>query len=130
LNGCCYDTAFPIFDRQNFSMNSISTSESRFSHAPETLREIASNLIDYAKKQGATASAAEVSDGFGQAVSVRHGKVETIEYNRDKGLSVTVYIGQQRGNASTSDFSASGATVDAALITARHTAMTCARVCR
>jgi PmbA protein len=55
---------------------------------------------------------------------VRHGEVETIEYNRDKGLSVTVYLGQQRGNASTSDFSPQAVrdTVDAALSIARYTA--------
>jgi PmbA protein len=81
-------------------------------------------MLQYAKRQGATACAAEVSDGFGQAVTVRHGEVETIEYNRDKGISVSVYIGQRRGNASTSDFSAQAVrdTVDAALDIARFTA--------
>jgi PmbA protein len=100
------------------------TPESRFSHTQETLREIAQDLIRYARKQGASAAAAEVSDGFGQGVSVRQGEVETIEYNRDKGLSVSVYIGQRRGNASTSDFSAQAVrdTVDAALNIARFTA--------
>jgi len=65
-----------------------------------------------------------VSDGFGQTVNVRQGAVDTIEYNRDKGLGVTVYIGQQRGNASTSDFSPQAVrdTVDAALNIARYTA--------
>lgn len=105
-------------------MNAIVTTDSRFSHSPETLREIAQDLIQYARKQGATASSAEVSDGFGQGVSVRHGEIETIEYNRDKGLSVSVYIGQQRGNASTSDFSPQAVrdTVNAALNIARFTA--------
>ncbi|MFA6015538.1 MAG: metalloprotease PmbA [Gallionellaceae bacterium] len=105
-------------------MNAIVTASSRFSHSPETLREIAQDLIQYARKQGATASSAEVSDGFGQGVSVRHGEIETIEYNRDKGLSVSVYIGQQRGNASTSDFSPQAVrdTVNAALNIARFTA--------
>jgi PmbA protein len=52
------------------------------------------------------------------------GEVETIEYNRDKGVGVTVYLGQQRGYASTSDFSRAAlhATVDAALSIARFTA--------
>jgi PmbA protein len=65
-----------------------------------------------------------VSDGFGQNVTVRRGVVETIEYNRDKGLAVTVYIGQKRGNASTSDFSPQAVrdTVSAALSIARYTA--------
>jgi PmbA protein len=51
-------------------------------------------------------------------------EVETIEHNRDKGLGVTVYLGQQRGNASTTDLSeaAIGRTVDAALAIAKYTA--------
>ncbi len=105
-------------------MTAIVSHESRFSHTHEALREIAQDLIQYARKRGATAASAEVSDGFGQGVSVRQGEVETIEYNRDKGLSVSVYIGQRRGNASTSDFSPQAVrdTVDAALNIARFTA--------
>jgi len=55
---------------------------------------------------------------------VRHGEVETIEHNRDKGVGVTVYLGQRRGHASTSDFSADALarTVDKALSIARYTA--------
>jgi PmbA protein len=97
---------------------------SRFSHTDAALRHIAQDMLAYAKQRGATAASAEVSEGFGQAVTVRHGEVETIEYNRDKGLGITVYIGQQRGNASTSDFSPQAIrdTVDAALSIARYTA--------
>ena len=101
-----------------------SLSENRFSHSLETLREIASDMLNYAKQQGASASVAEVSDGFGQEVTVRQGEVENIQYNRDKGLSISVYIGQKSGNAHTSDFSKQAVrdTVDAALSIARHTA--------
>jgi len=65
-----------------------------------------------------------VSEGFGQTVTVRRGEVETIEYNRDKGIGVTVYIGKRRGHASTSDFSpqAMRATAGAALSIAKFTA--------
>ena len=96
----------------------------RFSNSADTLRNIAQDMLDYARRQGATAASAEVSDGFGQAVTVRRGEVETIEYNRDKGLGITVHLGQQRGNASTSDFSPQAVrdTVDAALSIARYTA--------
>jgi PmbA protein len=106
-------------------MTSILTAQTHFSHSPDTLRQIAQDLIQYARRQGATACAAEVSDGFGQAVTVRQGEVETIEYNRDKGLGISVYIGQQRGSASTSDFSPQAVrdTVDAALNIARFTAV-------
>ncbi|MBI3903623.1 MAG: metalloprotease PmbA [Nitrosomonadales bacterium] len=105
-------------------MNALVQHESRFSHSADTLRQLAQDMLEYAKQQGASACATEVSDGFGQAVTVRNGAVETIEYNRDKGIAVSVYIGQRRGNANTSDFSQRAVrdTVDAALAIARHTA--------
>ena len=105
-------------------MNALVTSPPRFSHSADSLRNIAQDMLDYAKQRGASAASADVSVGFGQSVTVRHGEVETIEYNRDKGLSVTVYLGQQRGNASTSDFTpqAMRDSVDAALSIARYTA--------
>ncbi len=98
--------------------------ETRFSHPAATLQQLAGDIVEYARKRGATASAAEVSDGFGQSITVRNGEVETIEYNRDKGLNVSVYLGQRRGNANTSDFSPQAVrdTVDAALNIARYTA--------
>jgi PmbA protein len=105
-------------------MNELVSSTPRFSHSANALRNIAQDMLDYSKQRGASAASAEVSVGFGQSVTVRQGEVETIEYNRDKGLSVTVYLGQQRGNASTSDFTPQAVrdTVDAALSIARYTA--------
>ena len=102
----------------------MNASVSKASQSTANLQQLASDIVAYARKQGASASAAEVSEGFGQGVSVRQGVVETIEYNRDKGLGVTVYLGQRRGNASTSDFSTRAVrdTVDAALNIARFTA--------
>ncbi len=90
----------------------------------DDLRQLAADIVAYARKKGASDCVAEVSEGDGHAVSVRQGEIETIEYNRDKGLSVTVYLGQRRGNASTSDFSTPAVhdTVDAALNIARFTA--------
>jgi PmbA protein len=97
---------------------------SNASHTSDNLQQLVSDIVRYARQKGASASAAEVSEGFGQAVTVRQGKVETIEYNRDKGMSISVYLGQRRGNASTSDFSRQAVhdTVDAALNIARYTA--------
>nr|MDW7604138.1 DNA gyrase modulator [Candidatus Nitrotoga sp.] len=86
-------------------MNDIASPKHRFSHSSDTLQQIAQDMLTYARQRGATASTAEVSDGFGQTITVRQGETETIEYNRDKGLGITVYIDQRRGNASTSDFS-------------------------
>ena len=114
---------FPVMNTKIHSQP-IKNSNNHFSHSADTLRQLARDMLQYAKQQGATACAAEVSDGFGQAVSVRNGEVETIEYNRDKGLAVSVFIGQRRGNASTSDFSTQAMrdTVDAAMSIARYTA--------
>lgn len=99
-------------------------SEQGFSFSSERLRAIATDVLQHARARGATACETEVSEGFGQTATVRKGEVDTIEYNRDKGVGVTVYLGQQRGHASTSDFSdeALRATVDAALSIARFTA--------
>ena len=99
-------------------------SSNDFSYSPERLRELARDVLIYAEKSSATACEVDVSEGFGQSVTVRRQEVETIEYNRDKGVGVTVYAGQRRGYASSSDFShdALRATVDAAMSIARFTA--------
>ena len=86
------------------------------------------NLVDmalaHAKKLGATDAGAEASEGCGLSVSVRKGELENVERNRDKSLGITVYVGQRRGNASTSDFSEAAIrqTVQAAYDIARFTA--------
>ena len=98
--------------------------KARFSQPIEVLQGIVGDVLARARDRGASGCETEISDGYGQTVTVRKGEVETIEYNRDKGLSVTVYIGKKKGHANTSDF-APGAvadTVDAALSIARFTA--------
>jgi PmbA protein len=99
-------------------------SDNRFSHDPDTLKSLAADVLRTAARLGATAAEVDVSEGFGQAVTVRRGEIETIEYNRDKSIGVTVYIGQRRGNAASSDFSPKALedTVRAALTIASHTA--------
>lgn len=100
------------------------SSSSTFSYAQTDLQEIAADILKFAQAGGASACETDVSEGFGQSVTVRKGDVDTIEYNRDKGVGVTVYVGQKRGYASTSDFSreALRKTVEAALSIARFTA--------
>jgi len=87
-------------------------------------RELVSDALRYAKKAGASDAAVEISESRGLAVSVRHRAIETIEQTRDRGMAVTVFAGQRRGSASTSDFSpeALRRTVDAAWHIARYTA--------
>ncbi|MES2323186.1 MAG: metalloprotease PmbA [Pseudomonadota bacterium] len=98
--------------------------DSVFIHTQDQLKQLARDVLAFAKEAGGTDSAVEISEGSGLSVSVRRGKIETIEQNKDKGMGVTVYIGQKRGNASTSDFSPAAlrATVEAAYNIARFTA--------
>ena len=100
------------------------SSSSPFSFTRETLQGLAAKVLELAQAGGATAAEAEVSEGSGLSVSVRHGEIETIEHNRDKGIGVSVYLGKRRGHASTSDFSADALarTVEKALSIARYTA--------
>jgi PmbA protein len=96
----------------------------KFSQDHDSLHSMVADILKRAREQGASACEAEASEGYGSSVTVRRGEVETIEYNRDKGISVTVYIGKKKGYASTSDFSSRAVadTTDAALSIARFTA--------
>lgn len=88
------------------------------------LQALVAAILDEARRQGATAAEAGVSQEAGLSVTVRLGEVETVEHNRDKGLGVTVYFGQRKGSASTSDFSGEAVreTVAAACAIAKYTA--------
>ena len=89
-----------------------------------SLKQITQDVLKLAKQAGASSAETEVSYGTGQNVSVRLGETENIEYNRDKGVSVTVYFGQQKGHASSSDLSQQALkdTVEAACNIAKYTA--------
>lgn len=103
-------------------------SQSVFIHSQEQLQQLAQDVLRVAKQKGAAGAAVEINEGNGLAVTVRKGGVETIEQNKDKGLGVTVYLGNggavRRGSASTSDFSSKAIedTVEAAYNIARFTA--------
>mgnify|MGYP000231597535 CR=1 FL=1 len=98
--------------------------DSGFAYSRATFEELVDRALAHAKKLGATDAGAEASEGCGLSVSVRKGELETVERNRDKSLGVTVYLGNRRGNASTSDFSSAAIqqTVQAAYDIARFTA--------
>jgi len=97
---------------------------SGFSYTRADFEDLVDFALDHARTLGASDAGAEASEGCGLSVSVRKGELETVERNRDKSLGVTVYVGSQRGNASTSDFSrdAIRRTVQAAYDIARFTA--------
>lgn len=68
-------------------------------------KNLLTELIRMAKKQGATQTEASVSLDTGFSVTVRNQEIETIEHNRNKSLGINVYFGHKKGSASTSDFS-------------------------
>ena len=95
-----------------------------FAYRKDQFQQIVEDTLALAKTLGASDAGAEASEGVGLSVSVRKGELENVERNRDKSLGVSVYLGQRRGNASTSDFSAAALkqTVQAAYDIARFTA--------
>ncbi|MEJ2654960.1 MAG: metalloprotease PmbA [Acidihalobacter sp.] len=88
------------------------------------LEAVVARTLEQGRKAGASAAEAVVSIDNGLSVSVRLGEVETLEYHRDKGLGLTLFFGQRKGNASTADLSDAGIAeaVAAAAAIARHTA--------
>jgi PmbA protein len=98
--------------------------ESVFTYTQDQLKQLAQDMLGFARELGASDASVEVSEGSGLAVSVRKGNVETIEQNKDKGIGITVYCGQRRGHANTSDFAPESlrATAEAAYNIARFTA--------
>ncbi len=101
-----------------------SSSAQVFAYSRPQFEQLVEDALAFARSIGASEAGVEVSEGVGLSVSVRKGEVENVERNRDKSLGVTVYSGQRRGNASTSDFSRAALeqTVRAAHDIARFTA--------
>ena len=88
------------------------------------LERLVADILAEAKQQGASAAEAGLSVDQGLSVNVRLGEVETIEHHRSQGLGVTVYFGQRKGSASSTDLSAQAVkeTVAAACRIAQHAA--------
>ena len=103
--------------QSSISFLPISENQSRFC-------QLADDVLNHAKQLGASDAAVQVAENQGLSVAVRHQDVETVEQTRDRSLSVTVFSGNKRGSASTSDFSTKALeeTVAAAWHIARYTA--------
>jgi PmbA protein len=69
----------------------------------EALEQVVERALALARSGGATAAEAAVGVSTGLSVTVRLGEVETLEYQRDRSLGVTVYSGQRKGSASTAN---------------------------
>ena len=91
---------------------------------PALLTDLVSLALEEARRQGASQAEADASVSSGLSVSVRLGEVDTVEYQRDRGLAVTVYFGKRKGSASTADLAPSALleTVGKACAIARYTA--------
>jgi PmbA protein len=89
-----------------------------------SLTDVVSLALEEARRQGASECEADASVSQGLSVSVRLREVDTLEYQRDRGLSVTVYFGKRKGSASTADLAGSAVreTVEKACAIARYTA--------
>ena len=87
------------------------------------LEATAALALEEAQRQGASQAEADVSVSQGLSVSVRLREVDTIEYQRDRGLAVTVYFGKRKGSASTADLAPAAVrqTVEKACAIARYT---------
>lgn len=87
------------------------------------LQQLVEDLLSEAKKQGASSAEAVISSDAGLSATVRMGDVETIEHTRDNALGISVYFGQRKGSASTSDLSSQAIidTVKAACSIASYT---------
>lgn len=107
-----------------FYRKTIVMKDTGFTYSQDDIKAMSEDVLKMAKVLGASAAEAELSLSTGQNVSVRKGETENIEYNRDKGMSVSVYFGQQKGHASTSDLSPAALkdTVAAASNIAKYTA--------
>lgn len=92
--------------------------------ARRRLEDLARRALDLAAGQGADQAEVSASLTTGLSVTVRRGEVETLEHQRDRGFGVTVYFGNRKGGASTSDLAEASVreTVEKACTIARHTA--------
>src|SRR6187551_3099945 len=93
------------------------------SRIPE-LKEVVTLALEEARTRGASQAEVDASMNRGLSTTVRLGEVDTVEYQRDRGVGVTVYFGKRKGSASTADISAKAVreTVEKACTIARYTA--------
>ncbi len=78
---------------------------SEIKQANQEMREASEQVLKLAKKYGASDAELSLNRGAGLSVEIHKSQVDKLEYNRDQGLSLTVYIGQHQGSATTGDLS-------------------------
>jgi PmbA protein len=90
----------------------------------DELKQVVSLALAEARQRGASQCEVDASQNRGLSTTVRLGEVDTVEYQRDRGVAVTVYFGKRKGSASTADLSAKAVrdTVEKASTIAKYTA--------
>ena len=66
-----------------------------FSCERAELESLAQAVLERARRAGASGCDCDVSEGYGLSVTVRKGKPDTVEHNRDRSLGVSVYFGDR-----------------------------------
>ncbi len=73
-------------------------------YTKDKLENLVQSCLAEAKQQGATSAEASINVEHGLSVTARLGEAETLERHNDRGLGITIYMGQKKGNASTTSF--------------------------
>lgn len=89
----------------------------------DALSNLATDVLARARRGGAAQAEVSLSVSQGLSVTVRHGEVETLEFTRDRGLNLSVYVDGRKGSASTADLADASisTTLEQALAIARYT---------
>ncbi|MCC5791704.1 MAG: metalloprotease PmbA [Legionellaceae bacterium] len=82
---------------------SLQNTNDSFAKSSQEVSQLLETVLERAKKKGVSNAAVSASLDRGFSVEVRMGEVDTLEFNEDKGISVTVFIGQSMGQASSTD---------------------------
>lgn len=69
----------------------------------DQLQTMVQDILKRAKQLGANAAEVDAYLASGYSANVRLGEVETVEYNKDRSISLTVYVGQSQGSATSTD---------------------------
>ena len=72
------------------------------------LPHLAGQVLDTARKAGADSAELMISASRGYSLNVRQQAVESLEFQQDRELSLTVYVGLRKGVASTGDLTEAG----------------------
>ena len=104
-------------------MNTLDTNRDTALADMDRLSVLARDVIGRCRRKGASEAEVGMNLDRGLNVNVRMGEVETVEYTRDRGVSITVYFGKRKGSASTADLQPESiaTTIEQACAIARHT---------